>query len=230
MTIQNFWRTFNDNILWMNICWPAICLPAAILRTMISLAPGHSKFVKKCIDDYNRISTNRVAKPYHNWTGLPGIIPSMSLLLKNMQYIAEANAKDLKSFVWAAKAWCYNTKTPFTVNFNGNAIVCREDTIYPALVAFDNGKESQLYFRDFLIVDSKFAHHIDKLLKYLEYLKEEMIFVHDCDGSQNIHLHAKCQYEIDFNEKVVEQFDWINDRLLSHKMDVYKWFNQIKPL
>jgi len=228
MTRQNLWRSLNDNIIRLNIFWLWIILPIFTITFIRSLIPGHSKTIKRQIDLYNQSSTNSVAKAYHNWTGITGIVPPFTLLRKWECKTATKIAKAHHSFVWLAKAWCYSHELNFHISFNGRALACGEDTTRPEFVAFDHESGSDLYYRDFFILAPEYKHLKQDALSFLSQIKDELSIIADVDPSFNTHFHAKCLYQVDFNEQPIEQLDWISERITEIRTDFLKWFNQTK--
>ncbi|MCH5221149.1 MAG: hypothetical protein J1F05_02320 [Muribaculaceae bacterium] len=225
---QNFWRTFNDNIIKANIAWPILHLPIALITFIRSITPGHSGTVKYYIDQYNQNEINSFSKVFHNWSGIPCIPPPFSLLLKKEVKKTVKRAIELKSFVWLIKAWCYLNREIFYVNFNGHAIACAENTLSPGFVAFDSEKSSELFYRDFFVIPYDFNHLLQESQNYLDKLQEELNFIVEKDSQGNIHIHAKCLYDVNFNDNPISQLDWIMERVIGIRNDFAKWFNNAK--
>jgi hypothetical protein len=222
ITEQNLSRLF-DNLLWF-IC----ILPRFIFTLIRSFVPGHSNKIKLFCEQYNKTATNNVALAYHTWTGIPCAFSPCSHFTKKKAKYAENRARELNSFVWLAKAWCYFNSDIFYTSFNGRALACGENTQAPELVACDNESGSDLYFRDFIVITPEYATHKNELMSYLSKYSEELQFISDPDSGNNIHIHAKCLYTVDFNDNALGQFDWISERVNKIRMESLKWFNNIK--
>lgn len=228
MTKFNFWRTFNDNLIKSNLAWFIIHFPIAVVTQVRTLFGSHSNYVKRCYEESSQFNEAQNLKAYHCWFGMPVYTLPFSLLSKIEVNKFLKKTRQSNSFVWLLKALAQQDGQTYYTSFDGTKVVLTEDTVSPSLMAYDSPAGSELWYRDFFILEKENHRLLDEVKEQLKTMENEYDFVIEKDQHENIHIHAKCKYSVDFNDQPLDQLSWIIAQIDANRNNLFRWFNNRK--
>ena len=206
-----------SNLLFSHIFWP-LFLVIQFIGFLRYLIPGHSTIIKQSIKN-SSLSNNLDSKE----PLLPGVPPPHAIASSIMTKRALKKAKRNHSFLWALKARSYQREDIFFTSIDGSCISINNS----GLIVIENDRSSTIFYRDFIKVPSSYFHLRQELENTLEQWSDVMEF--EIQSSyQEIRIHAKPLYTVDFNDDIVGQINWIESEIQRYANECLKWFNSAK--
>ena len=87
---------------------------------------------------------------------------------------------------------------------------------------------SVLGYRDFFIIPHELRWLKNSLNDFISQWNQGFSFIEDSDLLNNIHIHAISNYKINYEEKPLDQLNWIVGTLEEYKLSLLRWFNSEK--